>query len=150
MVAAASSCVVACGSKPPKPAPPPKPALLSVELLATGTVNPDGRGRPSPVMVRLYELRSPSGFEAADFVSLYDQDQSVLGADVVARDEFVLAPGEQRSILRPATSARFIAVMAAFRDLERSRWRVATAIRPDDSNACLVRIEGTEVFLGAR
>ena len=103
-----------------KPSTPPKPRALVLDVQASSTINPDWRGRPSPVVVRIYELRSAAPFETADFVSLYEKDRSVLGAEIVARDEFVLSPGESKSIRREAGESKFLAVMAAFRDLARA------------------------------
>lgn len=40
---------------------------LDLRLTASDKVNPDLHGRPSPVVVRLLELRHPVAFENADF-----------------------------------------------------------------------------------
>ncbi|RZL68919.1 MAG: type VI secretion system lipoprotein TssJ, partial [Pedobacter sp.] len=34
-------------------------------------INPDANNRPSPVFVRMYELKSPIIFHQADFMTLY-------------------------------------------------------------------------------
>ena len=73
------------------------------------------------------DRRTRDDFENADFMSLYQQDRSVLGGEVVAREELTLDPGETRAIRKLlAPEVRGIAVMAAFRELERrngARWR---------------------------
>ena len=83
-------------------APPPPAAAragsLAINIAASAGINPNTNNRPSPVVVRLYELKASAQFEAADFLSLYEKDQAVLGADIVTRDEFVLAPGEKKTI----------------------------------------------------
>ena len=45
----------------------PKPTLVQVALSAQANVNPDSRGRPSPIVVRFYELKTPTAFNNADF-----------------------------------------------------------------------------------
>src|SRR5947207_3053449 len=81
-------------------APPPKPATIAATLDAHANVNPDARGRPSPVIVRFYELKSLAAFNAADFFSMFDRDKETLGAELVAREEFDLRPGEKRPLAR--------------------------------------------------
>lgn len=107
----------------------PKPAKVSGSIAATASVNPSVSKRPSPLLLRVYELKAANAFNNADFIALYERDQAELGADLVAREEFTLAPGETRpwkKTLAPET--RFVAVFAAYRDLERARWRSIVAV----------------------
>lgn len=41
---------------------------LDLTLAASDEVNPDLHGRPSPVVVQLFELKHPVAFENADFL----------------------------------------------------------------------------------
>ena len=45
--------LAACASPPP---PPPKPTVIQATIETRPTSNPDARGRPSPVVLRFYEL----------------------------------------------------------------------------------------------
>ena len=83
VASAGSALLAACGTKPP---PPPKPTLVSGSIKASAGLNPSVTGRASPLQVRVYELKAPAAFNAADFMSLYQGDQGALGADMVARD----------------------------------------------------------------
>jgi type VI secretion system protein VasD len=137
-----------CGGKPILA---PNPKVLTINVLAAASLNPSASGRPSPVVVRVYELKAAAPFEAADFVSLFDKDQAVLGADVVARDEFVLSPGEAVALKRDLTAdSKFIAVMAAFRDLERAKWRAVVPLLAGADNALAVRLEASTIVLSKR
>ena len=148
----ASLVLAACGAKTvlaPVPLPPSKPKVLTVDVLASAKLNPSTSGRPSPVVVRIYELKAAAPFESADFVSLFDKDQATLGGDVIARDEFVLSPGESMAIKRDLTAdSKFIAVMAAFRDLERAKWRAVVPLVAGEDNALSVRLEASTVSIG--
>lgn len=118
--------LAACGSKPPEP---PKPVNVSGRYVAAADLNPSVSNRPSPLLVRVYELRSATAFNRADFMALYQSDSSTLAADLVAREETMLQPGETRSfskVLAPDT--RFVAVVGAYRELERSTWRAVVAV----------------------
>ncbi|RZL61414.1 MAG: type VI secretion system lipoprotein TssJ [Variovorax sp.] len=108
-----------------------KPVVTPVALtLAAGAdVNPDARGRASPLTVRVYALKTPGAFESADFFSLFEKDQATLGAEMVLREEALLRPGERKQLaLTLPADAKAIGVMAAFRDLDRARWREVRAV----------------------
>lgn len=57
---------------------------LNLKLTASDQVNPDLNGRPSPIVVRLIELKHPVAFENADFFSLYERAKESLSPDLVA------------------------------------------------------------------
>jgi len=136
--------LTACATPPP----PPKPTTISATLDAHANVNPDARARPSPVVVRFYELKSVGAFNGADFFSLYDHDKEVLGAELVASEEFDLRPGEKRPMARTLqTDTRYIGVVAAFRDLERSQWRATAAVPPNKASTVDVTIDDRTVSL---
>jgi type VI secretion system protein VasD len=100
------------------------PVPIQYSLRATPTANPSVSGRSSPVVVSIYELRNSAGFLAADFMSLIRDDRSVLGEDRLARQEYVLQPGETRLVRRRSDlSTRFIGVVVGYRDMEGSVWR---------------------------
>lgn len=145
--AAGSGWLTACAGLFSKaPPPPPKPGTLSINVAAASNTNPNANNRPSPVVVRLYELKAVALFEAADFLSLYEKDQSVLGADIVVRDEFVLLPGDTRVTNKPlAADTKFIGVVAAFRELERARWRAVVAVQPNKNNLVAIHLDGISV-----
>jgi type VI secretion system protein VasD len=105
------------------------PPLAQGSIKADPTTNPDARGRPSPIVVRVYELKATGAFNSADFFSLFEKESEALGGDLVGREEFDLRPAESRPYkrqLQPDT--KFIGVVAAFRDLENSRWREVASV----------------------
>lgn len=116
----------ACGSAPPKP------ASVTGTVQATAQVNPSASNRPSPLLIRIYELKSAGTFNAADFMSLYQRDQGELGGELLAKEEFVLNPGETRTFAKTlAPDTRFLGVVAAYRDLEHAKWRSVAAVQPN-------------------
>jgi len=97
---------------------------LDIRFTASGDLNPDISGRPSPLVVRLYELKAPSIFEQADFFSLYDYGKETLGPDFVALEELTLKPVRQLDMkLALQHSTNYIAIMGAYRDMNGSNWR---------------------------
>jgi type VI secretion system protein VasD len=117
-----------------------KTVKLEASVEAAENVNPDPGGRPSPVVVRVYQLRSLDVFKAADFFAIYDSEVATLGQTFVRRDEFELQPGakaEYAEEIDPST--RYIGVLAAFRDLDNARWR--SSIHLPDEKKIYLRID---------
>ena len=129
-----AAALVACAGGPPKP------AQVSGSIQASAQINPSTSKRPSPLLVRVYELKSVAAFNAADFMSLYQRDQAELAADLLGKEEFVLAPGESKAFAKTLSpDTRFLGVVAAFRDLEHSKWRSVVAIQPGQKQQVVIR-----------
>ncbi|MEF9673302.1 type VI secretion system lipoprotein TssJ [Pseudomonas sp. MWU13-2100] len=97
---------------------------LNLKLSASDQLNPDLNGRPSPIVLRLLELKHPVAFQNADFFSLYDRAKDILSQDLVASEEIELRPGETLDLkLTVKSESRFVAVLAAYRDLPATQWR---------------------------
>ena len=129
----------------------PKPAVVQISLDVQPSVNPDSRGRPSPIVMRLYEIKSLAAFNTADFFSIFDRDKETLGTELLAREEFQLRPGEKRQFnrqLQPET--RYVGVIAAFRDLEHSQWRTVLAVTPNKTSGVLIQLDAKKITMSPR
>lgn len=134
LVLCSAALLAACASKPPAP------ATLNGTIQASAQSNPNESKRPSPLMLRVYELKTAAAFNRADFMSLYQRDQAELAADVVGREEYVLQPGETRRFTKPmAAETRYVGVIAAYRDLEHAKWRAIVAVQPTQSQQVLIQ-----------
>jgi len=125
---------------------PPKPSKATVTLAASKDTNPDASGRASPVVVRVYQLKTDAVFAGADFFALFDDDQKVLGQELIGRDEFVVTPAENRIVeVAVAKTARFVGVVAAFRDIRNAQWRVVVPapLEKDDMTLAVERARVT-------
>lgn len=110
--------------------------------------NPDHTGRPSPVIVKVYELRSDLAFSQSDFRPLFETPVQVLGADLLAADELVLVPGEARRITyEPVEGTRFLGLLAGFRQMERANWKVVSSIDFERVNTVGIEIRDATLML---
>lgn len=102
---------------------------INLKLSASEQLNPDLNGRPSPIVVRLVELRHPVAFESADFFSLYERAAKSLAPDLVTSEELQLRPGEIRELkLSVQSQSRYVGILAAYRDLPETRWRYTVPV----------------------
>ncbi|TDR32125.1 type VI secretion system lipoprotein TssJ [Hydromonas duriensis] len=125
--------VTACASSDPKPKEQQK---LDLTLVSQAKVNKDVQGRASPLLVKVYELKSEAAFEAADFFTLQKNDKEVLQADLLEKNEYILKPGDTKRITRKSNSqTTVLGFIAEFRDLPRSIWRVTYKLQPSPEAA---------------
>jgi len=107
---------------------------VNLKLTASDQLNPDLNGRPSPIVVRLFELKHPVSFENADFFSLYERAKETLAPDMVASEEMELRPGETVELkLSVEKGSRYVGVLAAYRDLSDTQWRYTLEVTPLDT-----------------
>ena len=108
---------------------------VDLRLIAKGDLNLDDNGRPSPLVVRIIELRSAQSFEAAEFFALFQAEQATLGADWVASEEIELKPGDIKDLkiaLHP--DSQLMAVLGAYRRLDDANWRLVLPFALHEKN----------------
>ncbi|MGL4317452.1 MAG: type VI secretion system lipoprotein TssJ [Pseudomonas sp.] len=115
---------------------------LDLSLVASDDLNPDLQGRPSPIVVRLLELKNPSSFNNADFFSLYQRPKESLMPDLVSFEELEVRPGETRDLkLLVQPGSRYVGVVAAYRDLPEASWRFVVALQEGEITQAGVRLD---------
>lgn len=106
---------------------------LHLSLQAERVLNTDKLQGSASLALRVYVLRDADAFQRASFDSLYDSDETILGAALLRRETLHLRPGETRELaLALGSDARVVAVFAAYRELERSQWRSVLVLPPDE------------------
>jgi type VI secretion system protein VasD len=126
VITAVLGVLAGCGSAPVLP---PVNVNVTGSVEASASVNPDPNGRPSPLALKIFQLRSLDKFESAGFFSLFDEAETALGADLLGVDELTLAPGQSTQYaaeFNPQT--RFVGVIGAYRDINQANWRAAVAM----------------------
>lgn len=112
----------------------PRASMISWRLEASPGVNPDISGRPSPIWVRLYQLRSVGVFGGADFTDLFNHDIDLLGAEMLQKYEYVVTPNQVIEPQEPSEAlhedTRYIGVIAAYHDITRAFWRDTVEVAP--------------------
>lgn len=115
---------------------------LDLSLSGSEQLNPDLNGRPSPIVLRLIELRHPVAFQSADFFSLYQRPKEALAPDLVTLEELELRPGEQRELkLSVQDGSRYVGVLAAYRDLPETSWRYVIPLQAQARNEVALQLD---------
>lgn len=141
-----------CSSDPEKPAPVAEPSpkapprTVQIHMVVSDQVNPDLNGRPSPIVMRIYELKSLGKFVEGDFYKLFENYDSHLGSELIESEEFHLKPGDVTMIQRTLSDdTRYIAVTAAFRDINQAIWKDKIQINDEKITDLLVFIEKLKI-----
>jgi type VI secretion system protein VasD len=134
--------LAACKAAPPKP-----PMVTKLEVIASSDINPDPEGRASPLVLRVFQLRTDAEFAGANYFPLYDKEKDILAAALISRDEFNMAPGGHVLQELPiAADARFIGVLGAYRDTM-AQWRALAPLPPKPTGKAPVKEQHISVRL---
>lgn len=126
--------------------PSVKTNSLEFTIEADQEINLNANGEPSPILLRAYELKTKSAFEQASFFELLDGDTTKLGADLVAKREFEIKPGDKSTFTRDSpTDAKHIGVIAGFRQIEAATWRSVVDIVQDRNNSFVIQVTSLAV-----
>jgi type VI secretion system protein VasD len=110
--------LAACGT------PVARQHSVHLRVVASQGLNPDRDGRPSPVIVRVYQLAEADDFRQAGFFDLYEHDKQLLGKALLFRSVIAVRPGQQLDLDQAMMpNARYLAVLVCYRDIYRARWR---------------------------
>lgn len=121
---------------------------VELAVASQPNVNPDHSNRPSPVIVKIYELRNDLAFKQAEFTTLFDAPIQVLGADLIAADELVFIPGEARRVAyQPNPNTRFVGIVAGFRQMDRALWRVIKPVDPEKGNWVAIELNDATILV---
>lgn len=119
---------------------------VALKLIAAADINPDDKGRPSPLVIRLYELKTPRQFERANFIDLFERAPAVLGADLVGKQVLKpLKPGEERKDkLVVNKETRYVGLVAEFLQYKNAKYKVIVPIAAENlvASGATIRVTG--------
>lgn len=119
--------LAACAGKPASSAS--APADVQLNIVAAPDINPDRSGRPSPVLVHVYQLRDAGKFVSAEFDDVTTHADTTLGAALIDTQQTMVSPGATTVLrLRIDPQTRLLGVVAEYGDLSDSRWRTTSAL----------------------
>jgi len=107
----------------------PKQRSLDGGIYTSSDLNPDSNGRPSPVVLRIYQLGSRDSFANADFFTLYDDAEAVLSKDLISVEERELLPGahyEYDLVLEPKTE--YVGIIVAYKEIDTAKWNAIAQV----------------------
>lgn len=124
------------------------PTKVGLVLEASEDLNPDPSGRPSPVVVRVFELRGNRVFDHASFANLTSNPSETLGDNLIKDQEIELLPEAEKDLdWMPDAKTEYLGIIAEFRDIETAVWRLSKRLIRDDDNDYRIRLEGNKLSI---
>ena len=90
----------------------------------------------APLKFRVLLLKSDADFMSADFYSLQNSAQTVLGGNLLNSEQFFLLPGQLHKTLsgQRTPEARYLGVMAEYQSLNGKKWRLSLPLPREDES----------------
>lgn len=91
----------------------------------------------APLKIRVLMLKSAAGFESADFYSLQNDAQNILGDHLVGSEAFFLTaqqPGKKISG-QSKGEARYIGIIAEYQQLDGKKWRLSLPLTGQEKSS---------------
>jgi len=127
---------------------PPPPAVLTLNVVGGADQNPGTSGQSTPVAVRLFQLNDPAKFERSDVFALTEREQQTLGSESQGSEEFVLRPGETRTLTRELKKGvQFVGIAVLFRDIDQAHWRAVSPVAASGPSKLTLKINGLTATL---
>lgn len=108
---------------------------VTIKSESTANINPDNKGKPLSIVLRIYQMKSKDKFNELTFDEFMSGKQAseLLGDSLVVSNEIVLLPNSSTSINDIVqTNTRYIGVIGFFRKPDGNYWRAlldADAVR---------------------
>lgn len=119
---------------------------VKVAVKSSEQLNQDANHRSLPVVARVYQLKNTQQFNAANFNLLWKNDHKALGSDLLSKEEFVIRPGEKKTItINRQEDAEYVAILGLFRDYKKGEWRVVSPVK----RKVKIKLEDSQLSLGS-
>jgi len=122
------------GCSPAAPAQAPKPCdvqVVTLNVYAADNINPNERGNPRPVVVRLYQLKNDVRMENATYDEILLKDKETLGEDFGKVDELEVFPNDLVQVrFERMKEASVLYGVALFHGPKGTSWKTSYAFPP--------------------
>ena len=113
---------------------------INIQFTSSAYINPDFKNRALPTLLRIYQLSQATSFNDATFHQLWLNDEQILGASLIKRQEFELNPNSTITVkVVPEINTHYLGIIALYRNPKHSRWRLIK-IMPNSMSAVFSHI----------
>lgn len=100
-------------------------AQVKMTYQAAKTLNPDINNNPAPLVVLIYQLKTPTTFQAATFFPLYTQPVQAIGEALIDKQQIEIKPGQTLTVTQTVfPDTAYLGLIAAYREIDKTNWRV--------------------------
>jgi type VI secretion system protein VasD len=134
LVGMAGGGIALTSCAPAAPPVAPKPCdvqVVTLNIYAADNINPNERGNPRPVLVKLYQLKNDVRMENATYDEILLKDKDTLGEDFAKVDELEVFPNDLVQVkFERMKEASVLAGVALFHGPRGTSWKTFYAFPP--------------------
>ncbi len=127
---------------------------LKLDFLVGADANSDEQNIPSPLIVRMYELKSADMFNKANFIDIFERDAEVLGADMIDKQQLKhMQPGETREVnFVLSNETQYVGLFAEFLQYKDAKYKLLIPIALTNvfSSSAKIKISGNELSIAEK
>src|SRR4051794_98194 len=138
---------IGCVSVPPAPPKPCDVQIVTLNIYAADNINPNERGNPRPVVVRLYQLKNDVKMENATYDEILLKDKETLADDNLKMDEVEVFPNDLVQVkFERNKEATVLAGVALFHSPKGNSWKTFYVFPPipGEGAACGAAARGAD------
>lgn len=111
-------------------------------------LNPDIDGRPSPVVIAIYQLKSAYTFQQADAASLMTDSAKILGNDLIDKNIVEIRPNSTETIKQSVDpDTQYLGIVAEYRSATSESWHKVIKLKSSDGKKADITVHlGAEGF----
>lgn len=114
---------------------------MELHVHAAPYLNPNINDQPSPVVVTVYQLKSATAFQQANFYTIENDPTAILDGDLLDKYEFEIEPDQKKVIdLNNTLDTHYIGIVAQFRDPDNAAWRQLIAVKSGEASKLMINL----------
>ncbi|WP_345980446.1 type VI secretion system lipoprotein TssJ [Sulfurimonas sp. HSL3-2] len=118
------------------------PTHIDLEITSGKEINVDDDNVSSPLMLVFYELSSADKFSKYNYWDIVDNSGKKLKQDILSQTKYPILPNEKQTYqIVFDEKAKYLGIVAKFRDIKDSNWRYIINLEKDSSNEAELKIK---------
>ena len=124
------------------------PSETTIEISSHSQLNPNNKQKPSPVILRIFELKDIEFFQNSSFIDLYDGQNPTLKKALTAQHEKEIWPKSKMSFTFSLKSeTKYIGMVAAYRRHSEQSWKTLSPVDSGSSQTITVILRENKIYL---
>jgi type VI secretion system protein VasD len=102
---------------------------VNMQINAAQYLNPNTQGIAEPLILTIYQLKTPMKFKQASYSDLLMNASQKLGDDLIDKESVEVKPSEKSThAIQIDTDVKYIGIVASYRDINTAIWRTVVVV----------------------
>lgn len=119
------------------------------KIVAASNINPNIRDQASPVVVKIFQLKSIKKFNSASYLTLTKDAKAYLGSDLIQVESIIVRPKQTLPYKTDMSSkTKYIGIVGAFREKNQTGWKATHRVSLVHYENIRINITGNTITIG--